>query len=160
MVKKLVITLVAVAVLASISYAAFYWPASGRITSIVGYRYDPITHVRKFHNGTDIANVYGTRIGSMTSGKVSFAGWDRYGGGNSVCVQHSSGYKTFYGHMKSISVRRYQTVAAKQRVGYMGSTGYSTGPHTHFIIWKYSTVRAPRCYVGQRVTGGTVLYLR
>ncbi|MFA5857673.1 MAG: M23 family metallopeptidase [Elusimicrobiota bacterium] len=160
MLKKMIVVAVGIALLSSVASAAFYWPCNGKVTSIVGYRYDPISHARKFHNGTDIANSYGTRIGSMTSGKVSFAGWDRTGGGNSVCVQHAYGYKTFYAHMKSISVRRYQTITAKQRVGYMGSTGYSTGPHTHFIIWRYSTVKAPRAYAGQRVYSGARLYLR
>ena len=85
------------------------------------------------HSGIDIAAPPGTPIYAANSGPVLYAGWNNWGYGNTVVIGHGP-FSTLYGHMSSISVRCGQTVAVGQVIGFVGSTGNSSGPHLHFEI--------------------------
>lgn len=118
-----------------ISAKGFILPvAHGTVTSYYGGRIHPIYGNASHHDGIDIANSTGTTIMASQKGEVVHAGW-LWGFGNTVMVYHgASGYNytTLYGHMNRISVREGQGVSRGQKIGEMGSTGNSTGPHLHF----------------------------
>jgi murein DD-endopeptidase MepM/ murein hydrolase activator NlpD len=88
------------------------------------------------HYGIDIDGSTGDPIYAAASGTVIFAGWKNNGGGYQVWVAHGSGLYTTYNHMSSVSVGRGQGVGRGQRVGRMGATGFATGSHLHFEVWK------------------------
>lgn len=113
----------------------FIYPISGRLTSRYGTRADPFTGVKSFHTGIDLAAPTGTPVKASTDGRVAAAGSQNVYG-NYVIVTHAGGYQTLYAHMSSISVRRGQYLAQGDEVGKVGSTGYSTGPHLHFSVYK------------------------
>ena len=105
------------------------------VTSAFGWRDHPIDGEEKFHTGVDLGIEFGTPIGAIWSGKVAFAGW--YGGyGNTVVIDHGNSVYTLYGHFAEVAVEAEQTVTEGQLIGYVGSTGYSTGPHLHLELWK------------------------
>ena len=88
-----------------------------------------------YHKGIDIANPNYPPIVAADSGVVTVAGWvDNTGYGNRVMIDHGNGYITLYGHMSRVSVSVGQRVGKGQLIGYVGSTGRSTGPHVHFEI--------------------------
>ncbi|NLI91075.1 MAG: peptidoglycan DD-metalloendopeptidase family protein [Peptococcaceae bacterium] len=123
------------------------WPAPGYwyITSPFGYRVHPITRQYKLHTGVDIGAPYGARIISAGAGVVIFSGW--YGAyGNAVIIDHGNGISTLYGHMSSRAVSANQTLAPGQTIGYVGSTGWSTGPHLHFEVRKDGVPTSPMAY--------------
>ena len=102
-----------------------------------------------FHYGhwaIDIDGNTGDPIFAAASGTVIFAGWKNNGGGYQVWIAHGSNVYTTYNHMSSVSVGRGQTVGRGQRVGRMGATGFATGSHLHFEVW-----RGPVWIGGQRV---------
>jgi murein DD-endopeptidase MepM/ murein hydrolase activator NlpD len=110
-------------------------PVGGRVTCGFGPRIHPITHRSSFHNGVDLGASYGTPIHAADRGLVVHAGW--WGAyGQAVIIDHGSGLSTMYGHMSSIAVGDGQTVRRGQIIGYVGSTGWSTGPHLHFTVFK------------------------
>ncbi|HOJ65005.1 MAG TPA: M23 family metallopeptidase [Spirochaetota bacterium] len=111
----------------------FKAPVYGRLTSYFGFRRDPWTKLRSFHQGVDIANFYGTKIRAAGSGKVIFAG-EYWPLGLCVKIQHLNGYVTYYGHLSKITVKVNSYVQTGQVIGLMGSTGRSTGSHLHFEI--------------------------
>jgi murein DD-endopeptidase MepM/ murein hydrolase activator NlpD len=118
----------------------FSWPleVSGTITSWFGYRKDPITGEVKYHDGTDIAVPEGTPILAAADGTVSVAnGTDSYGGGWGyyVKIKHNGTYDSLYAHCQSIAVKNGDAVTKGQIIGYVGTTGRSTGPHLHFEIY-------------------------
>jgi murein DD-endopeptidase MepM/ murein hydrolase activator NlpD len=121
----------------------FIWPISGYISSPYGYRRSPFTGNRQFHSGLDIAQVAGTPIKAAMSGRVSAVGWDDVLG-NFVVVSHHSGYRTLYGHMSVIRVKSGAYVGTGERIGDVGSTGLSTGPHLHFMVYKNGVTVNPR----------------
>jgi murein DD-endopeptidase MepM/ murein hydrolase activator NlpD len=121
----------------------FIWPISGYITSPYGYRKSPFTGVRQFHSGLDIGAGTGTPIRAAMSGRVIAAGWDDTFG-NYAVVSHHSGYRTLYGHMSVIRVKSGEYVSTGQRLGDVGSTGLSTGPHLHFTVYKNGVTVNPR----------------
>lgn len=105
-----------------------------RETSGFGYRSDPFTKKTAWHDGADIAAYYGATIVATAPGVVTFAGTSpSYG--RVVEVDHGGGFKTRYGHMNSIAVKQGQKLAIGQKVGTMGSTGRSTGPHLHYEVF-------------------------
>ena len=113
----------------------FRMPVSGRISSPYGYRQHPIYKVRKLHTGIDIAAPTGTRIRSAGDGTVVHSA--RWGGyGNCVIVDHGGGLATLYAHCSRLAVTNGQRVTHGQVIGYVGSTGLSTGPHLHFEVRK------------------------
>ncbi len=113
----------------------FRYPVFGGISSYFGYRPDPFTGVRSLHNGIDIVNKPGTAILAAMSGTVADVGFNRTYG-NYVLIKHAGGYQTLYGHMIRYVVDRGQKVQQGQKIGELGTTGYSTGPHLHFSIFK------------------------
>ena len=123
--------------LAGTNVTGYYmWPTYATyITSVFGPRTHPITGQYKNHSGTDIAASYGSEIYAAASGTVTVAGGnDPYGYGNYVVIYHPNGTTSLYAHMSSVAVREGQTVNKGQVIGYVGSTGASTGPHLHFEI--------------------------
>lgn len=118
-------------------------PVAGRITSNFGWRTHPILGFVKLHKGLDIGAAYGSPIYAAIEGTVSFTG--RAGGyGNFVKLTHGGNLISGYGHMSRIAVRSGQRVARGQVIGYVGSTGLSTGPHLHWEIWKNGVSINPR----------------
>jgi murein DD-endopeptidase MepM/ murein hydrolase activator NlpD/transposase len=109
--------------------------AEGRVTSPFGTRIHPILHYARFHNGIDWANKAGTPIMSTGDGTVVFSG-PRGGYGNRIEIRHANGYATAYNHMQRFShaVHAGAHVRQGQVIGYMGSTGLSTGAHIHYEV--------------------------
>jgi len=105
-----------------------------RETSDYGTRIDPFTRRAAFHAGKDFAAYRNAPIVAASPGRIVYAGW-RAGYGRTVEVDHGYGFKTRYGHLNSIDVRRGDEVTAGQRIGGMGSTGRSTATHLHYEIW-------------------------
>jgi murein DD-endopeptidase MepM/ murein hydrolase activator NlpD len=100
------------------------------------------------HNGWDIANPEGTPVYAVDEGVVKFAGWSDRGYGNMVVIDHGGRYQTLYAHLRDApSVSEGQSVAAGQVIGYMGNTGFSTGPHLHFEIRHGSALIDPGPYI-------------
>lgn len=123
------------------------WPTPGYnyITSVFGYRIHPITRKYSLHTGVDIAVPYGKKIISTGAGKVIYSGW--YGAyGNAVIIDHGNQLSSLYGHMSSIAVKYNATVVAGQTIGYVGSTGWSTGAHLHFEVRKNGVPVNPLTY--------------
>lgn len=119
------------------------------VSSAFGYRIHPISGVYKFHSGVDLAGggINGKPIYATRSGVVSYAGW--YGaGGWTVKVDHLDGYVSIYMHMTRYIVSEGDYVTAGQVIGYVGSTGGSTGPHLHFEIRYNGTAVNPMDYIG------------
>lgn len=113
------------------------WPSyCTYITSRQGPRTHPVTGEYKNHGGTDIGASYGSAIYAADSGTVvrSSDGWNG-GWGNYVMIDHGNGMQTLYAHMSSRAVSVGQTVSRGQTIGYVGSTGMSTGPHLHFEMY-------------------------
>ena len=106
-----------------------------RWTSMYGKRIDPIANVESFHTGVDMACPTGTPILASMSGRVTKTGVTRVYG-NYVIIDHGNGYQTLYAHMSKIIATEGQYVNQGTRIGLVGSTGYSTGPHLHFTVYK------------------------
>ncbi len=104
-----------------------------RLSSGFGMRFHPILKKKKFHYGVDLAARRGTPIYASASGKVSVAKYSS-SYGNYVIIKHASGYSTLYGHMMKRNVKKNQHVKQGAVIGYVGSTGRSTGPHLHYEI--------------------------
>ena len=109
------------------------WPVSGPVTSPFGWRIHPILGYKKFHTGIDIGVGYGVPIHSAGAGTVIYATW-MGGYGNVIIVDHGNGLSTLYAHQSSLAVGNGARVARGQTIGYVGSTGFSTGPHLHFEV--------------------------
>ena len=118
-----------------------------KLTSPYGYRIHPTLGYRKFHNGVDLANSQGTPIYATRSGKVTVA---TYGStyGYYVTINHGDGYSSLYAHMTHYVVSKGDTVKKGQLIGYMGTTGRSTGPHLHFSIFYNGSSVNPMNYIG------------
>jgi len=116
--------------------------ANARKTSGFGWRVHPLLGYSRMHQGTDYGAAYGTPIRAVTDGIVSFAGW--HGGhGNMVQLKHANGLGTGYAHMSHIAVAPGARVSQGQVIGYVGSTGLSTGPHLHFEVYRGGVAVSP-----------------
>ncbi|MDR2786088.1 MAG: M23 family metallopeptidase [Treponema sp.] len=113
----------------------FSWPLRGYITSRYGYRYSPFGGARQFHTGIDIGAAMGTPVRAAMTGRVSTAGYNETSG-NYVVITHHSGYRTLYAHLSVVRVKAGVYVRTGDRIGDVGSTGQSTGPHLHFTVYK------------------------
>lgn len=110
-------------------------PTAGRRTSGYGMRRHPILRYKRMHSGLDFGGGYGAPIYAVTDGKVTFAG--RKGGfGKFVKIKHSGGLASGYAHMSRIAVSNGRNVRRGQIIGYIGSTGLSTGPHLHYELYR------------------------
>ncbi|HEU4551435.1 MAG TPA: M23 family metallopeptidase [Chitinophaga sp.] len=107
-----------------------------RIASGFGYRIDPIYKTVKYHAGLDFSAPSGTPIYATGDGVVEDASMSDVGYGNHVVIKHGYGYKTLYGHMLRIKVKAGQSVKRGDVLGWVGSTGKSTGPHCHYEVMK------------------------
>lgn len=120
----------------------FVTPVNGRITSGFGMRRHPLLGYTRMHAGIDFGAGHGSPIFAASDGTVSFAGW--HGGhGNFVRLSHGGGIGTGYGHMSRIAVSSGEQVRAGQVIGYVGSTGLSTGPHLHYEVYRNGRVVNP-----------------
>ncbi|AHH13762.1 peptidoglycan DD-metalloendopeptidase family protein [Borrelia hermsii] len=125
----------------------FLFPTQGIITSGYGYRPDPFTKTISFHNGIDIANAANTPIFATKEGIVVTAGFSVGGYGKYIIISHNNGFQTLYAHLGSFAVKVGQRVSRGQIIGRMGSTGYSTGNHLHFTIFKDGKTGNPMKYL-------------
>ncbi len=125
----------------------FTWPLKGyyRVSSPFGYRTHPITRRKHLHNGVDIPAPKGTVIRAAGSGEVARSGY-HYSYGNYVVIAHGNGYMTLYAHMSKRAATQGQVVKAGQKIGYVGTTGSSTGNHLHFSVKKGSSWLNPMKY--------------
>jgi murein DD-endopeptidase MepM/ murein hydrolase activator NlpD len=111
----------------TVSASGFVWPVSAPVTSSFGWRWG------RMHEGVDLGAAYGSPIAAAAAGTVIYAGW--LGGyGNLTVIDHGGGLATAYGHQTQIAVGVGQSVAQGEIIGYVGSTGHSTGPHLHFEV--------------------------
>ena len=117
------------------------WPVAGRVTSEYGRRWG------RLHAGIDIAAPTGTPISAAIAGTVIYSGWQS-GYGNVVILSHGGGLSTLYGHQSRLGSSLGQVVGAGQIIGYVGSTGHSTGPHIHFETRYGGVARNPRGCLG------------
>lgn len=129
---------------AVVAAAGYRWPMSNfTITTHFGRR----GVFQRFHTGIDLAAPVGTPIYAARAGQVGTAGWSRYGYGLHVVIDHGGAQETLYAHMSRIAVRPGQWVDRGELIGYVGSTGWSTGPHLHFEVRVGGAVRNPMAYL-------------
>jgi murein DD-endopeptidase MepM/ murein hydrolase activator NlpD len=107
-----------------------------RVASGYGYRIDPVYKTTKFHAGLDFSAPQGTPIYATANGTVTTSGNSGNGYGNHVIINHGYGYETLYGHMVRVKSRNGQAVKRGEVIGWVGSTGKSTGPHCHYEVHK------------------------
>lgn len=111
-------------------------------SSYYGWRKNPFSGRRTFHNGIDMAIAKGTPVYAALDGRVSATGWDNVYG-NYVKVSHHSGYVTMYAHLSKITTKKGAYVTTATKIGEVGSTGQSTGPHLHFTVFKNGRTTNP-----------------
>lgn len=128
------------------SGSSFGVVSSGRLTSNFGTRIHPVTGRSTFHKGIDIAAPHGSSVYSYASGTVTYAG-RMSGYGNLIAISHGNGMVTKYGHLSKIYVKVGQRVSVRQRIGAIGSTGVSTGPHLHFEVLINGSNKNPLNYL-------------
>ena len=128
-------------------------PVDGHITSYFGYRWHPILHFTRFHAGLDIGASWGSPIVAAGDGRVVAAGWAG-GYGREVQIAHGGGLTSLYGHMSEIVAQPGSFVRQGQVIGYVGSSGLSTGPHVHFEVRQGGTPVNP---LGVRFTSAPVV---
>lgn len=120
----------------------FAWPTNGGyISSEMGQRWGSL------HKGIDIARPDNRTIKAADNGVVESAGWDDGGYGNKVVIDHQNGFRTVYAHMDSISVSAGEKVEKGSPLGIMGSTGFATGVHLHFEVYKNGSLQNPLSYL-------------
>lgn len=125
---------------------ALMWPTSGPITSPFGWRTHPIFGTSRFHSGIDIGADYGDQVVAADSGIVVSSGW--LGGyGKAVIIDHGGGISTLYAHNSELLVEEGARVQKGQLISYVGSTGYSTGPHLHFEVREDGSPVSPMGYL-------------
>ncbi|MBQ8228282.1 MAG: peptidoglycan DD-metalloendopeptidase family protein [Clostridia bacterium] len=121
----------------TISSKGWMWPvptSSSYISSVYGWRRDPISGASKFHYGIDIAAPKNSKIIAPLDGTVVYTKYSNSGYGIHLLVNHNNGYYTLYGHCNSLAVSAGQSVKQGQVIAYVGTTGYSTGNHLHFEV--------------------------
>ena len=119
-----------------------------RISSPFGWRSDPIKGIRRRHDGIDLPGRLGDGVFATGSGHVTVAGWAG-GYGNLVEIGHPGGVRTRYGHLSEIMVSPGERVKQGQRIGRVGSTGRSTGPHLHYEVRSQGLPADPLAFIGQ-----------
>ncbi len=133
--------------------AGMAWPVAGRITSYFGYRYHPILHFTRLHAGVDFGASWGSPIYAAADGQVVRAGWAG-GYGRQVRLAHGGGLVSSYSHMSEIAAAPGGIVRRGQLIGYVGSSGLSTGPHLHFEVKRDGVPVNP---LGVRFVGAPVV---
>lgn len=130
----------------SLADAPTLWPIVGRVTSSFGERTDPFAGEGEFHRGIDIAAPSGTAIHATGDGVVAVAGWGS-GYGREVMLDHGHNITTLYGHMSAIAVLPGEAVTRGQIIGYVGSSGRSTGAHLHYEVRIHDAPVNPHRYM-------------
>ncbi len=123
-----------------------YGVTTGRLTSGYGYRTHPISGVKTFHNGIDIAAPTGTGVYSYASGTVISVSQNNTLG-KYIAIDHGNGLVTRYLHLSKFNVEKGDKVSTGDRIGSVGNTGYSTGPHLHFEVLKNGSYQNPWNYI-------------
>lgn len=118
------------------------------ITSVMGMRYHPVLGRKRYHSGVDIAVPAGTPIRATADGQVAHAG-EAGGYGFLVILRHPSGYETRFAHMARIAVKRGQNVRRGEVLGFVGSTGLSTGPHLHYEVRRAGAPLSPLAFMNE-----------
>ena len=121
----------------AIGYGAFIWPSNKHYLS--GFDYTPGAN----HWGIDIAGNEGEAVYATDAGVIVYAGWNNYGYGNMIMVDHGNNYQSLYGHLSGINVTCGQSVGQGELIGAIGTTGHSSGPHLHFEIRSLSSFVNP-----------------
>jgi murein DD-endopeptidase MepM/ murein hydrolase activator NlpD len=121
---------------------SFIYPIRGVMSSAYGWRIDPIANVGRFHSAIDLAAPLGTPVKSSADGKVSHVSVNSVYG-NYIILTHQGGYQSMYAHLSVVSVKQGASVTQGSKIGEVGSTGYSTGPHLHFAVFKNNKVINP-----------------
>jgi len=125
-----------------------YPSSSRRVTSPFGYRIHPIYHTKKFHHGLDYGGKMGIPIIATADGMIEFSGFNKGGYGNLVVISHNFGFKTAYGHMlDKLPFKSGDFVKKGDIIGYLGSSGRSTGPHLHYEVKFIKRVLNPSYFV-------------
>ncbi|MDR3146245.1 MAG: M23 family metallopeptidase [Treponema sp.] len=114
---------------------AFIYPVRGTLSSPYGWRIDPIANVERFHSAIDLAAPLGTPVKAAMDGRVSMVAVNSVYG-NYIILTHQGGYQSLYAHLNTVSVKQGASVTQNSKIGEVGSTGYSTGPHLHFAVFK------------------------
>lgn len=122
--------------------ASMAWPVAGRITSGFGLRVHPILRFARMHRGIDFGAGYGAPIVAAADGQITRAGWAG-GYGRQVRISHSGGISTSYSHMSRLVVEPGSSVRQGQLIGYVGSSGLSTGPHLHYEVYRNGSAVNP-----------------
>ena len=125
---------------------AFQSPLRGNFTSLFGNRVDPFRHKIAFHDGLDILAKFGTPVRPAREGMVFFTGW-RDGYGKTIVIQHHDGYTTIYGHLSKINIEKGDWITKDDTIGFVGSTGRSTGAHLHFVLMRHGEILNPMMVV-------------
>ena len=121
-------------------------PVPGAITSSFGLRVHPILGYSRMHTGVDMSAGHGQQIKAGASGRVLLA--STYGGyGNTIIIDHGGGMTTLYAHQSGFNVSYGDQVGAGDIIGYVGSTGFSTGPHLHFEVRLFGSPVNPADYL-------------
>jgi len=130
----------------SLANAPSLWPVVGPVTSSFGEREDPFNGEGAFHAGVDISSTFGEPVRATADGTVEMA--DRASGyGREIVIDHGFGVKTCYGHLSGFAVTEGQQVTRGQIIGYVGTTGRSTGPHLHYEVRVRNTPVNPHKYL-------------
>jgi murein DD-endopeptidase MepM/ murein hydrolase activator NlpD len=124
----------------------FVYPVRGRLSSSFGWRKDPFTGLRRYHSAVDLAANAGTPVKAAASGKVSSVSYSSVFG-NYIIITHSGGFQSMYAHLSSVDVKESERVEQGEKIGAVGSTGRSTGPHLHFAIYKNGRAVNPLEYI-------------
>jgi murein DD-endopeptidase MepM/ murein hydrolase activator NlpD len=125
---------------------AFIYPVRGRLTSGYGWRNDPISGVRRYHAALDMAVPEGTTVKAAMDGRIATVGYNATYG-RYIIVSHGSGFQTMYAHLSNVLVKQNAWVLQGAKIGESGNTGYSTGPHLHFAVYKNGRAVNPLDYL-------------
>jgi murein DD-endopeptidase MepM/ murein hydrolase activator NlpD len=123
------------------------YPTRGNKSRGFGVQYDPFTGTPQMHKGVDLAAPIGTPVVVTARGQVAYAGYDGGGLGNLIVIDHGFGFLTRYGHLSKILVRVGQQLGRGDLIGLVGTTGYSTGSHLHYEVWRNGTALDPSDYL-------------
>jgi murein DD-endopeptidase MepM/ murein hydrolase activator NlpD len=124
----------------------FIYPLRARLSSPFGWRHDPINGARRYHAAIDLAAPTGTTVKAAMDGRVGTVGYNSIYG-NYIILTHDGAYQTLYAHLNTVSVRKDAWVSQGVKIGEVGNTGYSTGPHLHFAIFKNGKAVNPLEYL-------------
>jgi len=129
----------------------FIYPVRGaRLSSSFGWRLDPFgSGVRRHHAAIDLSAPQGTLVRAAMEGRVSALSFDRTYG-NYIVISHSGGFQTLYAHLHSTTVKKGDQVSQGAQIGTVGNTGYSTGPHLHFAVFKNNRAVNPLDFLVSR----------